>query len=169
MARPRTYKVSLSEEEYSTLKKISRCKKTSKIRKLRCQILLDLDDAHGKYLTHAQCVKSNGTCPMTVHYTVKKFCTEGLDAALSIKRSAKSDVSTLKVDGKAEAKLIQLACSEVPKGHSRWTLKLLQEKSKVILETPVSESTICRVLKKTNCVRTSATIGAYRQKKTQNS
>lgn len=169
MARPRTYKVTLSEEEYSSIKKISRSKKTSKIRKLRCQILLDLDDAHGKCLTHAQCVKLNGTCPMTVHNTVKTFCTEGLDAALSIKRSSKSDTSNLKVDGKAEAKLIQLACSEVPEGHARWTLKLLQEKSKVLLECPVSESTICRVLKKTNCVRTSTTTGVFHQKKMQNS
>ena len=151
MSRPRTYKISLSEQEYSKIKKVSRCKKTSKIIKLRCQILLDLDDAHGKCLTHAQCVKSNGTCVMTVHNTVKKFCTEGLEAVLSIGRSEKSNTSNLKVDGRAEAQLIQLACSQAPEGHARWTLKLLCEKSKVILETPVSESTICRVLKKTNC------------------
>ena len=72
MARPRTYKISLTDQEYSTIKKLSCNKTIGKIVKFRCQILLDLDDAHGKSLTHAQCVKANGTCPMTVHNIAKK-------------------------------------------------------------------------------------------------
>ena len=32
-----------------------------------------------------------------------------------------------RLDGAAEAKLIALACSEPPKGRSRWTLQLLEQ------------------------------------------
>ena len=34
-----------------------------------------------------------------------------------------------KLDGESEAKIIALACSEPPKGHSRWTVRLLCEKA----------------------------------------
>jgi hypothetical protein len=32
-----------------------------------------------------------------------------------------------KIDGEAEAHLIALACSQVPQGYNRWTLRLLAE------------------------------------------
>lgn len=41
-----------------------------------------------------------------------------------------------------EARLIELACGPVPEGHSRWTIRLLEEESRVILETPVGRETI---------------------------
>ena len=34
-----------------------------------------------------------------------------------------------KVDGKVEAQIVALACSEAPEGHSRWTLRLLADKA----------------------------------------
>ena len=120
----------------------------------RCHhILLDLDEAHGKSLTYEQCVKFNASSMMNVYKVAHTFATQGLDAVLTIRRSCKSDVSNLKVDGRAEAQLIQLACSKAPEGHVRWTLDLLAEKSRLILDVPVSRSTIGRILKK----RTTAT------------
>jgi hypothetical protein len=52
-------------------------------------------------------------------------------------------------DGEKEAKLIALACSKPPKGHARWTLRLL-EKEDVELQIVdrASDSTIGRTLKK---------------------
>ena len=74
-----------------------------------------------------------------------------------------------KADGRVEAKLIQIACGPAPDGHSRWMLKLLEEKSRVELETPISRETIRRVLKKMNSRLTKTTTGVSRQKKTPNS
>ena len=51
-------------------------------------------------------------------------------------------------DGTTEAHLIQIACGPAPEGHSRRTLRLLEEKARIELETPVSRETIRRVLKK---------------------
>ena len=80
-----------------------------------------------------------------------------------------SDNARRKVDGRVEARLIELACGPVPEGHSRWTIRLLEEEAKVILETPVSREAIRNALKKTNFDLTKTTTGASRQKKTRNS
>ena len=52
------------------------------------------------------------------------------------------------LDGRAEARIIELACGPVPEGHSRWTILLLEEKAKIVLDTPVSREAIRRTLKK---------------------
>ena len=82
---------------------------------------------------------------MNVYKVIVAYVKGGIDNVLTIKRSINSGTANIKVDGRAEAQLIQLACSEAPEGRSRWTLDLLVEKSKVILDTPVSRSTIGRV------------------------
>ena len=68
-----------------------------------------------------------------------------------------------------EANIIKLACGPAPEGHSRWTLRLLADKSRIVLDEPVSKSTIGNVLKKTNFGRTKANTGASPTKKMPNS
>ena len=46
--------------------------------------------------------------------------------------------------------IIEIACSPAPEGHSRWTLRLLEEQAKIVLDVPVSKDTIGRALKKIN-------------------
>ena len=166
MARPRKYVIKLTENEYKKLKSIIRKKATSKTIRCRCQIILDLDESHGKVLTHEQSAKSNGA---TVTNTVTKYINGGVNAVTEFKRSINSDNARRKVDGRVEARLIELACGPVPEGHSRWTIRLLEEEAKVILETPVSREAIRNALKKTNFDLTKTTTGASRQKKTRNS
>ena len=74
MARPRKYVIKLTENEYKKLKSIIRKKATSKTIRCRCQIILDLDESHGKVLTHEQSAKSNGVCLATVNTAVYVFC-----------------------------------------------------------------------------------------------
>lgn len=169
MARPKKYHIILTEEERTRLKKLAKSAESKKLIRKRINILLDLDESQDKYLTYEQCVKSNATSMMNVYKVALAYSTGGIDKVLTIKRSSKSDTAKLKVDGRAEAQLIQLACSEAPEGRNRWTLDLLVEKSKVILDTPVSRSTIGRILKKTNYSRTLTTTGASHRHKTRNS
>lgn len=169
MSRPRKYTITLTDEEVKNLKSIIRKKKTSKTLCSRCQILLDLDDAHGKILTHEQCAKSNGICMATVTNVVKLYSVGGIDSVTKLKRNVNSDNAKRKLDGRAEAKLIEIACGPVPEGHSRWTLRLLEDKAKIELEIPVSKDTIGRALKKTNFGLTAQTTGVSRQKKMLNS
>ena len=172
MARPKKYNIHLTETELNNLKSVIRNKKTSKTIRCRCQIILDLDEAHeahGKVLTHEQSARSNGVCMATVTNTVTKYINGGIDAVTEFKRNINSDNARRKVDGRTEARLIELACGPVPEGHSRWTIRLLEEESKVILETPVGREAIRKALKKTNFDLTKTTTGAFQQKKTQNS
>lgn len=169
MARPRKYKIELTDEELKSLKSIIRKNKTSKTIRSRCQIVMDLDEAHGKVLTHEQSAKSNGICLATVTNTVKKYFDGGIEAVIDFKRNINSDNARRVLDGRAEARIIELACGPVPEGHSRWTLRLLEEKSKMILDTPVSKDAIRRALKKTNFDLTSTTTGVSHQKMMPNS
>lgn len=97
------------------------------------------------------------------------FVNEGLDATIKLKRSVNSDNAQRKVDGRVEAKLLEVACGPVPKGHSRWTLRILEAQMKIILDEPISREAIRRTLKKNNFDLTAATTGASQRKKTQNS
>ncbi len=150
MARPKKYNIHLTEEEFKKLKSVIRKKETSKTIRSRCQIVLDLDEDHGRILTHEQSARSNGVCMATVTNTVKKYVNGGIDSVTEFKRSINSDNARRKVDGRAEARLTELACGPVPEGHSRWTIRLLEERSKVVLETSVGREAIRNALKKTN-------------------
>jgi hypothetical protein len=56
-----------------------------------------------------------------------------------------------KVTGGAEARIIAPACGEVPKGYSRWTLRLLASKCvELNFSDTMSHMTISRLLKKHN-------------------
>jgi hypothetical protein len=73
-------------------------------------------------------------------------------------------------DGEKEAKLIALACSKPPKGHVRWTLRLLEAK---VVELGIvdraSDSTIGRALKKTLSNRIGDNAGSFRRRPTAHS
>ena len=77
MARPRKYVIKLTDDELNTLKSIIRKSNTSKTIRSRCQIIIDLDEAHGKVLTHEQSARSNGVCLTTVTNTVTKYFSGG--------------------------------------------------------------------------------------------
>jgi transposase len=129
---------------------------------------MDLDVAHGKTVTHEQCAKSNGICMATVNNVLRDYCDGGIDNVLTYNRSGNSDQAKRKLDGRGEAKVIEIACGPAPDGRSRWTLRLLEETCRVELETPVSKDTIGRALKKTNFDLTVTTIGASPRRKARN-
>ena len=148
MPRPKKYQVRLTDEEVKKLKLMIQKKATSKTICLRCQIILDMDENHGKTLTHEQCRKMNGVCYATVSNTVAGYTKYGMDYVITIKRNVNSDNARRKVDDGIEAGIIALACGPVPQGYSRWTLRLLEEKTKVTMEKAVGKDAIRRILKK---------------------
>lgn len=164
MARPRTYVISLNECDVKKLKQLIRKKDTSKSIIRRCQILLELDENNPNQLTYAQVAKTFGVCPATITNIIKDYTDHGLSKAVTYKRNPNSN-ATKKMDGRSEARIIELACSAPPEGHARWTLRLLAEKSKVILETPVSKDAIRETLKKQNLSLIEIPTGASLQKK----
>ena len=150
MARPKVYIIKLTDDEYSKLNQTIRNKSTCKTVLKRCQILRDLDEKHGTGLTHSQIAHTYAVCPAKVSNIIKTYAEKGIDSIIRYNISPNSATALRKADGRTEARIIQIACGPVPDGHARWTLRLLEEKARMELETSVSRETIRRVLKKMN-------------------
>ena len=169
MARPKTYIIKLSDDERAELLKTIHNKKTSRTILKRCQILLELDEVHGTGLTHAQIAHSYAVCPATITNIVQSYVTYGITNIVRYNISPNSGAARRKLDGRTEARIIQMACGPVPEGHSRWTLRLLEEKARVELDVPVGKDAIRHALKKMNFDLTKMPTGASLPKKTLNS
>lgn len=169
MARPKTYIIKLNDAERAILQKTIHNKKTCKTVLKRCQILLELDEEQGTCLTHAQIAHSYAVCPATITNIIQAYVKNGITDIVRYNISPNSSAARRKMDGRAEARIIQMACGPAPEGHSRWTLQLLEEKARVELDIPVGRETIRTTLKKTNYDLTKMPTGASLPKKTQNS
>ncbi len=159
MARPKKNIVRLSDSDVKRLKSIIRKKDTSQTTANRCRILLALDEAHPPCQTYDMCIAAFGVSRATIAAVVKTFCDNGIDDTLKRNRSINSDNARRKVDGRIEARLIEVACGPAPEGHSRWTIRLLEDEMKVILDEPISREAIRRTLKKTGLDLTAVTTG----------
>ena len=109
----------------------------------RFPILLRADPGQ----TDDQNAATPGASRSTVERTRKRFARAGRAAALTDKPRGGAPA---KFDGKREAMIVALACSDAPAGHARWTARLLAHRAveREVVES-VSESTGRRVLKKT--------------------
>ncbi|MDR0629946.1 MAG: hypothetical protein LBG24_09975 [Treponema sp.] len=82
-------------------------------------------------------------------YTVsKQYVKEGIERVLNRKKRETPPVPG-KVTGEIEARIIAMSCGEPPTGYSLRTLRLLEERSKLIGGIQLSHTTIGSVLKKT--------------------
>lgn len=119
----------------------------------RARILLRADaGAGGPGWEDAQVAEALECGDRTVARVRRRYTEGGLDAALYSKRPTGRQYR--KLDGRQEAKLIALACSDPPGGRGRWTMRLLADR---LVELAVVESidpaTVWRTLKKTRSSR----------------
>jgi transposase len=142
MSRRKLYCVSLKEEEQEALIRYLRRGKSSARSLTRARILLLADEGldDGKIAGTLKVSKS------TANRIRKRYFEGGLDFALHEK--ARSGAPS-KIDGRIEAQLTLLACSEPPDGRSKWTVRLLADKL-VELEVvdSISHMSVQRLLKK---------------------
>jgi Homeodomain-like domain len=144
------YRVTLTQSERDELRKLVSVGKAAAQKLVRARILLLADQAEGGAgKSDPEIVDSLACGRASVERVRKRFVEEGFEAALTPKPSQR--VYERKMDGKAEAHLIALACSPAPEGRSRWTLRLLSDQM-VTLEhvESLSFETVRRTLKKTN-------------------
>lgn len=144
------YKVTLEKEERAELTALVNKGKGNARRMRRARILLMADEAHenGGW-KDAEIAKALSASVRTVERTRHKCVTEGVEAALNHTRPKRIRRKIL--DGAAEARLVQLACSEAPDGREDWTMQVLADKliELEVVET-VSRETVRTTLKKTN-------------------
>lgn len=142
MARGQEDPVKLSDAERAELEAIVR-KGRHKARVIRRAQTVLWSDA-GK--PDSEIAQLHEVTPQTVASTRKRWVKE---KTLEDKpRSGR----TKRLDGKQEAFLIALACSDAPEGFERWTMQLLADKlvELSVIDEPVSDETVRRTLKKTS-------------------
>ena len=118
----------------------------------RAKIILALDISGGRKAERRQAIADRlGVSRQTVNIARRDFlAAKSLTVFLQRKKRETPPVPP-KVTGELEARIIALACSEPPKGYSRWTLRLLANRCvELFYCDSMSHMTISNMLKKTN-------------------
>jgi len=157
-ARVKKYMVELTQDKRQRLHKLISAGSAPARILNRARILLKADVGRhsegGEPLLDREIAPMLETSTATVQRVRERFCRQGLDAALE--RSAPDRIYRRSFDGRAEARLIALACSQAPEGRERWSMRLLADKAvQMGIVEGVSHETVRKTLKKTNCAPTS--------------
>jgi transposase len=147
------YLVTLTGEERRSLRDLTTAGKASAFRQAHARILLKADQAEGgPAWPDERIAEALDVGLATVARVRQRFVEEGFEAALS--RKPQQSHRPRKLDGRAEARLIALACSAPPEGRKEWTMRLLADRLvELQFVESVSDETVRRVLKKTNSSR----------------
>ena len=132
--RTQDYPIQLSEIERIELENIVR-KGTHKARVLRrAQTLLWSD----KGKTDLEIAQLHGITPLTVAKTRERWVKE--HALEDHPRPGRKP----RLDGKQEAFLVALACSDAPDGRESWTMQMLADKlvELQVIDEPISDETV---------------------------
>lgn len=143
------YHVRLSKKDRTTLLNIVSKGSAPAKTIMRANVLLAADENSPKgKKNEAEIAELFNVHPQTVHTIRKEFCEQGLDATLSRKKRETPPVEP-KITGEVEAKIIALSCSPPPPGRSRWSLRLLADKSvELQYVDSISHEAVGRLLKK---------------------
>ena len=148
------YKVTLTADERRSLKELIAAGKAAAQKLAHARVLLKADAAPGgPAWADDRIADAVEVSTDTVARVRQRFVEDGLDAALDRKKATRPPVPP-KFDGRAEARLVALACSSPPDGRKRWTMQLLADRL-VELEVvdAVSDETVRRTLQKTGSSR----------------
>ncbi len=138
------YIVELSDEEKAELQDLTSTGKQSARKIKRAQILLKAD----KGWKDKAIIEALNASRTMVERTRKRYVEGGLDKALN---EDPRPGAKRKLDGRGEAYLIALACSDAPDDSDHWTLRALaDELVELRLVESISHEAVRQYLKKTN-------------------
>ena len=142
----------LSEEEQQQLKTIVKSGTHNSHVITRARVLLMLDRTGKKdHVRYNRTAESAGISAQAFYNMRDEFlkCRD-IETYLS-RKQRETPPRKPKFDGEAEAKIIALACSKPPEGYSKWSVRLLAEKSvELCFVDETSHMTVQRLLKKRN-------------------
>ena len=144
------YVIELSNQEKVRLMEIVKKGNSPARTILRANILLASDKQNDRYMTVSEIANACRTTPTTVQTVRASYCKKGLEATITRKKRETPPIQA-KVTGEVEAHIIALACGQPPEGYSKWTLRLLANKTVELgyIES-ISHVTVSNILKKTN-------------------
>lgn len=146
--------IQLAAEDRQTLEQLTRKGKISARKLNRVRILLLADEGRAE----SDISQILGTSGNTIWRTKKRYHEGGLDWAVNEQARAGAPP---KLDGKQEAFLVALACSDPPEGRETWTMQLLADKLvELDIVGSISDETVRTLLKKTTSNRGKSKPGA---------
>lgn len=142
MPRPKLHRVELSDSDRQRLHDlINKGRASARVIRRVHVLLLAAEDKEDKDVAAALHLNAQ-----TVYQLRKRFASEGLEATLFDKPRLGSRPM---LDGKQEALLVALACSQ-PDERENWTMQLLADKLvELNVVDAISDETVRRTLKKT--------------------
>lgn len=152
ISTPNLYPVILTPKQRDRLEEITRHghAPARKIRHAQALLLSDHNRPEGR-MTRSQVRDVLKMHVNSVDRIRRRFVLEGEAPALNRKARATPPIPQ-KLDGRSEARLVAICCSDAPQGRTRWTLKLLaDELVKRRIVTSICMETVRKTLKKTRC------------------
>jgi hypothetical protein len=128
------YRVTLTAEERVALEQLVSKGKAAARKLTHARVLLMADDSRGEECSDEEIVAVLGASLRTVARVRKRLVTEGFQAALD-HRPQPVRPDKIKIRGDVEQKLVELACTDPPRGRCRWTLQLLADEMVVLKKT----------------------------------
>jgi Homeodomain-like domain len=152
------YVVRLTAQEREQIEKLLRRGRAHARKLLYGRILLKADADGPDPWTDERIADALEVSTATVARERRRYCEEGLEIALMPRKPGLPRRRVL--DGRSEAHLIALACSDPPEGRERWSLRLLADRMVELgYADALSYETVRRTLKKTASSHTSSAIG----------
>lgn len=144
------YRVTLTAEEHRDLQCFVSSGRNAARKLTRARILLLANQAEGGPAKQdPEIVEALDCGRTTVERTRKQFVEGGLEAALNPQPTSR--IYERRLDGKAEAYLVAIACGAPPEGRARWTLRLLADRMVGLGHVEsLSHETVRQTLKKTS-------------------
>ena len=142
----------LSEEQRGELERCVKDRRNGVRMITRAAVILKIDRSNKKeHLRISRVIEETGVSKQGVYDIRASFLeAESVKAFLTRKKRETPPVPA-KITGEVEAQIIALACSEPPAGYSKWSLKLLANKSVELgYVDSLSHMGVCRLLKKHN-------------------
>ena len=156
------YRVTLTLEERTELERLVSVGRAAARKLTHARVLLLADALHGEEHADEAIVTALGASLKTVARVRKRLVTEGIEAALT-PRLQPLRPGKIKIKGDVEQKLVELACTDPPRGRCHWTLQLLTDELIVLgLVEAISRETVRQALKKTTFSPGSLRLGASR-------
>ena len=145
------FNVTLDAEERQLLHDLIAVGKAAARKLAHARILLKADAApDGTGWADDRIAEAVEVSVATVERIRRRFVEQGLEAAL-VRKPQDRPSRLPKLDGRAEARLIALACSKPPEGRKSWTMQLLADKLVELEVVPaISDETVRRPLKRAN-------------------
>jgi len=144
--------IKLTTKDRAELEKFSSSGKHDVRLVTRAKIILALDISGDRTVDRREAIAERlGISRVTVNNAKRDFLAAKNLTIFLQRKQRKTPPVPSKITGELEARIIAMACSEPPKGYSRWTLRLLADKCMQLFHnTTMSHMSVSRLLKKRN-------------------